>query len=406
MGAWLLDYRPLEGDHLAPILQAISVTISAVCIAHYLAGERVLGRRARVSTMILLGFTVFAAAIGFARDQALSTIAATAVPILLLVGGLVLTYDAFVNAKSTEQARSIVLTLAVTSLVLKPFLHFYTTDNFSLENVRFQIVSGSVVLVLAHCLISFFTRTRPVDLLIFSLVIAIVAASVTRGYILVGVAMLVFNFGLSWSGLNTKRILRFGFAVGASVLLIGVAAEDSCQVVVSRWQERMTPSDAVDFDLTTASRLAEVAFQTDSITSSWDRALFGNGMAAPTFGSGEYAELFYSVFPDEDRFSVGFGHNSVVSILFVGGVVAGSIVLALALYWIWLASMFTRRWLRTTANIDSFVGCWASSSVVGALALTFSGGIFTQRAESLHLGVSLGMLTWAYDRLTAARAIA
>jgi hypothetical protein len=48
-----------------------------------------------------------------------------------------------------------------------------------------------------------------------------------------------------------------------------------------------------------------------------------------------------------------------------------------------------------STNPVAWIGCWGGTSTVGALVGSLSGGIFTQRAESLYLGVSVGMLLWA-----------
>jgi hypothetical protein len=400
LGAWLFDYRGLQGDRLAPGLQISGMIVSAVCIWRFLVSGRELARPIRTLVRASLVFVGFTAIVGVVRGQAPTMIVTTALPLLLYVGALVLTYDALSLSEDVARIRSLILSIALCSVVLKPFIHYYTSGDVTVSEVRFQIVSGAMILVMAHCVAALFTTFRFKDMVIVSVVISILAAAVTRSYLLVAIGMLAFNALLSRGSVSTTRLLRAAFMVAFTLVLVSVTTADSCQVVVERWQDRLTKQEDLDYDITTASRLAEVAFQIETVTSSVDQMLFGSGIAAPTQGTGEYADFFFSLFPDEEFFSVGFGHNGPVSVVFVAGLFVGGIAILIMLWWLWCAGSFTKRFLRNaTASREAFIGCWASTSIVGALVLSLSGGIFTQRTDSIYLGVSLGMLFWARQLL-------
>jgi hypothetical protein len=396
LAAWLFDYRALDGDRVAVVFQIAGATVSALCAARYLATGRKLPWPAHRFVRAALFFVGFTATVGLVRGQAPGTIATTAAPILLFVGGIALTYDALSASAEPDRIRALVLALVLISVILKPFVHFVTTEDLSLSEVRFQIVSGAMVLLMAHCILAIFHNFRLRDMLITTLVVAIVAAAVTRGYLLIGAAMVLFNVVLFSKVVRSGRFVRSAFMVGTALILLTAASADSCELVIERWQERLTKQDDLDYDITTASRLAEVAFQFEAITSSADRALLGSGIAAPTQGSGEYADFFFALFPDQELFSIGFGHNGPVSLVFVGGFVVGGLAILAMLVLVWLAAKFAREHLRTVStNPVAWIGCWGGTSTVGALVGSLSGGIFTQRAESLYLGVSVGMLLWA-----------
>jgi hypothetical protein len=400
MAAWLWDYRSLAGDHLAPVLQLVATAISCVCVALAAVDTIPLGRTTRRVIVLFSVFVAFSSAIGLWRGQAAMAIVSSATPVLLFIGAVLLVYQALATAEEPADVRRVILRLAVLSVVLKPLVYYFVSGAFSISEVRFQIVSGAIVIVMAHCVLAMFTGLRSKDVAIMTLVVVILAISVTRTFLVIGLGMMAIDLLLSWSPSVGSRALRSAVILAAVLGVIAASNEDAWDTISSRWQQRLAGQEELEFDVTSASRIAEVAFQVESITTTSDTALLGNGIAAPTGGVGEYADLFFALFPDEDRFSVGFGHNGPVSILFVAGWLVGGITLLTLAACLVMSALFVRRHIRAAGtNTAAGIGAWSATTLIGVLVGSMSAGIFTHRSESLHFGVALGMLLWAFERM-------
>jgi hypothetical protein len=242
------------------------------------------------------------------------------------------------------------------------------------------------------------TRARPVDYVLLCICTGIIALSVTRSYLLVGAVMVAIHLLVAPGAIFRARLVRTGLYVAGAALVLVLVTGDLYEMVLERWTDRMAQGSEIGIDLTAATRLAEAGYQWDAITSSWTSGLAGRGIGAPTELWGEYADLFWSVLPDIEVHSIGFGHTGPTSILFVGGWIVGGACLGI-LVW---TSVLGLRLLRSVRRRlvdrhEDWLGAWGATLVVGALLYSLFGGIFGDRSQSLHLGVGFGMLLWSLD---------
>lgn len=195
--AWLLDYRAPEGDHFAILLQASSAVLSALCIGSYLSAAHRNTFAIRVPVLASLFFVVFTAGIGLIRGQTIGSIITTAIPLLLFIGGMVLVFEALESSDDPKRVRTLVITLAVLALVIKPFVAYFTgDDDFDLEYARSKLVSGAITIVMSYSITSLFTRPHWRHGAMVALVAAIVAASITRTYVVVAAVIVAVNIFL------------------------------------------------------------------------------------------------------------------------------------------------------------------------------------------------------------------
>jgi hypothetical protein len=399
MAAWLVDYRAAEGDGVAPFLQAAGVGLTLLALAHHFSRPRDISTRTRNALTVAVAFVVYALAVGVIQGQAPAVAAKAAVPPLLFSVGLAIGYQAL-RAAPTEHVRDMILAFAFASALLKPVTWYFGSAEVELSEVRYQILSGSLPFLIAYCIVAFSARFTVRDAAILVAVTALIAASVTRTYLVVAAVMVAAQLALSPRTFTRMRSIGTALGILALIAVIGLFGDASLADVVERWEARIAYSDDLGFDLTAASRIAEAEFQLDSIRSSATTAIVGNGIGARTQLSGEYADLFYAVAPNHEVSSIGFGHTDQTSILFVGGLIVGGLFLVLTLRLVYWGFCLLKRWLYAVDERRdiAFVGCWGATTVIGVTVYGVFGGTFGDRSASMHYGIAAAMVLWAMDR--------
>ena len=140
----------------------------------------------------------------------------------------------------------------------------------------------------------------------------------------------------------------------------------------------------------------------------WDTLAFGNGLAAETSLIGPEAFLAGQLVGRISVISIhsnGFGHNNHLSLLFIGGLLAGlpfllllflNAISALRLTWILLRT-------GTLADTVVYTGVWGSLIIIGLVTIGFVSGIFGDRATSLWYGIGTGMFYWVKNEVSRSR---
>jgi hypothetical protein len=401
--AWLPDYRGLDGDSFAPMLQAAGLTLTATCVLWYCIApprHRTMGRVERQALMGTLVFTAFACAVGFARGQSVGMILTAALPLLLFTAGIRLTADALSATKHPQRVRSLLLRMAVGSILLRPVLQYLVVPDFDFTNARFEILGGGLIIVLGYSATRMFAKPTASDVAILITAVALVAASVTRTYLVAMAAMCVAHVVAS-----PKSVFRLRWVRTATyVVLAGGAllywAGDSYEVLTERWINRLiSTSEEEGFDLTGAARLAEIAYQVNTLATDASASVFGNGIAARTQLLGANAEMYWDVDPEGDVSSIGFGHSAQISILFVGGWLVGGAFLLMTLHWVVRSVRYIRAMRGEFSDPFPLLGTWGATTVIGVTVASALSGAFHERSATLFYGIALGMLAYAHDQM-------
>ena len=378
------DFRRVEGDEnpFVMIMGIANVLLGAFFCFNYRHLTTRLGYWIG-PFVLLLGLGVLT---GILYGRELYLVFAHAIPLLSFLLAAIAVHSLGGEAEK-KAAIGIILAVGFLAAAVKFAWGFYYYD-LDLENVRYQIISGSVPLVCAYGFACIFSRDRKFTLLAILLAVLIVVVSVTRTYIIVfSISALVCLYAYS------KTAARLSGAVIIIVLgaILAVALTELFPEILGRWSDRLTHRE-FGVDLSAAYRVAEAEFQLRRLWSEGEGLLFGFGHAAKTGLAGDNVRLIASELGRRATVfsSFGYGHNLYVGLLYVGGLVAG-LPVVLALFGLLGRGL---RQLRRTAEsrVDQFLLIWGVSAFAGYLAYGMLAGSFDDRSISFFFGVSAGLV--------------
>lgn len=272
-------------------------------------------------------------------DRYLRTIA----PILLLVIGY------FVGPRAIYQIgfqKTVSLMMAASS-VAAVFTLFYgfSSTGYSVSEIRYQIISPMNTFLVSFLAYKIFFERRGILvaalLLIGILVIMLISA--TRSAVLAYMGTILFAVGLSRAG-SFKVLIKDGIvSVTAGVVLGAILIPLFMQLmpeVMNRLTERIFSSEDVGFDVTTATRLAEIDFQIEAWLTDLTTFLFGLGVGASYGFSGEDLQRLVAFVGGQEQIQVDWwfvGHNMWVYSFFTQGLLFGWVIPFLLLYFLYVS---------------------------------------------------------------------
>lgn len=382
----VLDFRRLEGDDnpFVMIMGIANVLLGAwYCAAYRYFTPRLYGWVAAFLLLVGLG-----ALTGILYGREIYLVFAHAVPILSFLFAAIAVHSMSGDAEK-RTAIGVILATGLIAAGAKLVWGFYYYER-DLENVRYQIIAGSLPLLFAYGFAGIFSRDRAFASLISIFVaVSIAAISVTRTYVIVfGVSVLVCFYSYSKA---TSRL--FGVLVTLVIVsILAVALTELFPEILGRWEYRISESEKFGFDLTAALRLAEGEFQLRRLWSDFTGLLFGFGHAAETGLAGDNVRLIGNLIDrrETESFGLGYGHNVYVGLLYVGGLVAGLPVMAAFFQ---LLGKGLRHARRTSASpVDRFLLIWGVSAFTGYLVYGMFAGTLGDRSLSFFFGVSAGLV--------------
>jgi hypothetical protein len=140
----------------------------------------------------------------------------------------------------------------------------------------------------------------------------------------------------------------------------------------------------------------------DSFAQSTESVVFGNGLAAETFLTGPDAARAARLvgWDSVNMHSIGYGHESYVSILFVAGLFGGGGLLVMQfLNGLQALGLVHRVQRGELVNVRGQIALWGAFIVIGMLASGFLSGILGDRSTCLWYGIGTGMLYWGREAL-------
>jgi hypothetical protein len=279
---------------------------------------------------------------------------------------------------------------------------FLTQGGLNVASSRWAVISGAAVPSLGIIAVALVQRLSRLDILVLLFNLLVTLVSVTRTLFLVLFAQIASVFLARpialFKSTTIKGLTLFAFAVLAVVGLdFGTGTG-----LVDRWIDRLTITSRVAADPTALTRSAETHFMMESFLTSTETILFGNGLAAVTSLTGPDAQRAARIvgWQSVDIHSIGYGHESYASVLFVAGLVGGGGLLFMQfLNGLQAIALIRKVQLghSTYADPAAHIGAWGGFIVIGMLTTGFLGGVFGDRSTCVWYGIGTGMLYWARE---------
>jgi hypothetical protein len=378
------DFRRIEGDDnpFVMIMGIANVLLGTwYCVLYHHFTTRLF---LWVSTFVLLiGVGIIT---GILYGQETYFVLSHTIPVLSFMFAAIAGHSLHGDAEK-KAAIGIILAVGLVAAAVKFVVGFYYYD-LDIENVRYQIIAGSIPLLFAYGFAGMFSKGRKLALLSISIALFIVALSVTRAYIIVfGISALVCIYSYS----RTASRLSGTLVLVIATSILAVTLTELFPGVLGRWTYRMTNS-GFDVDLTAAFRVAEAEFQLRRLWSDGEGLLFGFGHAAKTGLAGDNVRLIAGELGREatNFSSFGYGHNLYVGLLYVGGLVGGVPVVVAFFQLLWKGLRHARQ--ASASPTDKFLLIWGVSAFAGYLVAGMLAGTFGDRSISFFFGVSAGLV--------------
>ncbi|WP_181321811.1 hypothetical protein [Trinickia symbiotica] len=402
-----MDYKAASdnADHLAQIL-VVAPTLFAGAVL-ILTGPRFAEHsrlRALVSLALMLAVPASAITQWVNRndfDEYLRVL----LPFILFQLGFIVACRPWREAHIYRMERAIFWANAIN--LAFTFVHGMQTGG-PLADVRYHIVSVTLLGLQGVLLHEFVIAKRftTLTLGLFFATILVELLSVTRS-LLIG-TVLLFMLAVWMSAPSSRHLVRALLrAAFVSIVLGGMAfgAVSMFPAVAQHWVQRIHAKDstATGEDPTTISRLAELKYQYDEVTSSMTSLLIGEGYAHEYGFSPAYLPDLAGQVTKKDFYAThtrAAGHNFWVYQFYAGGLLFG-IALPFAIVYALLHCAITyRRWRSALPNAPCLSVLGRAILLTAALpAMSIGGNPLGPRFSGLIFGLSLGLMVAMHGQL-------
>jgi hypothetical protein len=271
-----------------------------------------------------------------------------------------------------------------------------------LEDVRYRIVSATFLGLQGVLLHEFVIAKRftALTLVLFMGTILIELLSVTRS-LLVGTALL-FALAVWMSAPSLRYLVRALLRATVATMLLGAMAFGAATLfpeVAGHWTQRLffaEKATTTGKDPTTVTRLAEMKYQYDEVTSTPVSTLFGMGYGHEYRYSPSYLPDLQGQMTKKDFYAIhdwSAGHNFWVYQFFAGGLFFGVAMPVAILFALYRCTITYRRWRMHMPHVPYLPVLGRAILLTAALPATSIGGNpLGPRFSGLVFGVSLGLM--------------
>ena len=396
-----MDYKAVSdsASHLAQILLTVPALSAGIMLV--LIGPRFPERsRLRAAVWLALTLAVPASIVTQALEaNPFGQYLRVLLPFMLFQLGFLVACRPWQEAR-IEQFEKAIFWANVISLAFT-FVYGLATGG-PLTEVRYRIVSVTF-LGLQGVLLHEFVIAKRFSILTLSLFFATIIIellSVTRS-LLAGTALL-FALAVWMSAPSLRYLVRALVRAALAVSLLGAMAFGAASFmpgVVHHWTQRLFFAEratATGKDPTTITRLAEMKYQYDEVTSSPLSLLVGVGYGHEYRYSPTYLPDLQGQMTEKDFYAVhdwSAGHNFWVYQLFAGGLLFGVAMPAAILYALYRCTLTYRRWRMTMPHVPHLPVLGRAILLTAALPATSIGGNpLGPRFSGLVFGASLGLM--------------
>ncbi|WP_183085118.1 hypothetical protein [Trinickia fusca] len=271
-----------------------------------------------------------------------------------------------------------------------------------LEDVRYRIVSVTFLGLQGVLLHEFVIAKRftVLTLLLFLATVVIELLSVTRS-LLIGTALL-FALAVWMSAPSLRYVVRALLRTAAAAVVLGAVVYGAASFfpgVTEHWTQRIFFAERATEsgkDPTTITRLAEMKYQYDEVTSSALSLLVGEGYGHDYRYSPAYLPDLAGQISKKDFYAIhdwAAGHNFWVYQLFAGGLLFGIAMPVAILYALVRCTITYRRWRVSRPHVPYLPVLGRTILLTAALPATSIGGNpLGPRFSGLVFGLSLGLM--------------
>ncbi len=293
------------------------------------------------------------------------------------------------------------------SVVHKLLIGFFMT-NLGVDDIRYQIISPALFTLEAITIYELIVlrEANRISAVLLLTCLSIQVISVTRSALLGALLLLGSALWMASGGKRrfVHRFVKLCFVCVGSLSLAVFLSVLFSPRVLERWVERIFHYESTGVDLTTVTRLAEIAEQLNLWQRSAFTMLFGRGFGAEYGWSEEYWDILRVAYSLEDILTPQFyaGHNFFVHSLFAGGALFGPLVPVAAFWSVCAGIRAVRRVLASVSEPALRGEVWVktlgtSTLVTVALFVTTIGGnpLGSRYGGLLH-GLALGLLAGSF----------
>ena len=388
VAAWLFD---VNGDKAgsALALQAVFLGAYALFFLVFVALDsavkpRIVGMTPLIGCTVL--FIMVGTFAGLEHNQPYYSVFRHDLTILVYLTAAYATARVF-NYNNAAVLRKILSYIAFLYVFSNFFLVYFFGSGVNIHTIRFQILGASTIAVTGYLACVLMFRMTRVEIANIVVALGLVALSVTRTNILVMIAQVLPLLVRARQFFGPRSVAMMLLAVMGAFAVYAFEPE-----VVGRWIDRIfNQTTNSGEDVTYYTRVSETQFMWNSFSASINHFLTGAGMAART--------VYYM--PREvgggKDYSLGFGHNQHVSMLFIAGVIGGLPLLALQFFQGIRAFTYIVKVakLGRVASDVLFLGTWGAATIVGYIVFDTVAASFGSRSFSMWYGIGTGLFLGA-----------
>lgn len=385
----VFDYRRLDGDSLnfIVLLGGLSFFASLALLINI----REFSKKSLYIYSFFMLFATSSCISGFLRGQEVYAILAQILPFLIFSNAFLIssnyTKDSFENLNILR----IVIISGIFAACWKVFFAF-SYYGLDIGSVRYQILSGATIMLFCYGIVSFFITKNKYYFISLILSLGLVLVSVTRTYIVIYIfVFLSCLMSLPYKNF-AKTIYKISVAFFFIILILWILITLN-PVFEERWLSRLFINEASGNDLTALTRISEAKGQLELMSNDIFGALFGFGISAKTYWSGQEVNEIINILGSKfDTSGYSYGHNLYIGILYVGGIIFGIPVIFILMFLPILALIkFKKLYGKLNVNQKN-IGLFAICSAFGYLFYGFLAGTFGDRSMSLYYGLIFGFL--------------
>lgn len=282
----------------------------------------------------------------------------------------------------------------------------FISTGAAMQDIRHQILSPMIYIAMPLLALNVFVLRKNIliSITLLLVILYLIILSATRSWLLAFAGVMLL--GAFFKDFSTESFsksvaygsARFSLILAASILAIYVASPET----VDRMIERFLSSNSVGFDITTATRLAEIDFQINDWLQDTTSFIFGKGLGASYSFGGEHLEYLYVTLGHEGvAIDWWFaGHNFWIYSLFSHGIFLGWILPFSIIYLLFknFKELMLTKVVKTTHPHAIIISTMVTLVISSVLLSTIGGNALGHRMLSLYVGIFLGIASTNISR--------
>lgn len=375
-----------------------NLPVAILGITNFISGLILILKKNKIEKRIMIFlipfwfFSIGSTFVGLLRGQEFFSVFAQIIPVLLFCNVALIVAIFSENFEKLMRIVNISILSAIFSAIWKLFFSFYYYD-LNIETVRYQIISGATILLFSYGASGFILQKQRMMFFSLLLSLGVVFISVTRTYILVfliSILLAFFSLPLKLMFIKLRKFINAIFVLFVLFILFYFTEP----LIVERWVARIFSSrETGGQDITSLTRIAEIKGQLEYLFNDILGFLFGFGISANTYWSGqELHEIISTLGVNFETVGYSYGHNLYVGSLYVGGVIFSIPMLFCILFTPLYGIYFFKKNYNKMESYHIFILFFSICSVLGYLVYGMMAGLLGDRSIAFYYGIAFGLL--------------